>query len=228
MKLTPRYLFDILRSLPKTVWFNFRYLPFDLALKLPFYIHYRTKIHIKDGFVKIERKAPLKTFMIKFGNMGSFGIVENHYNVFFVDHGSILFKGKAAFGVGSSIRSEGELIIGDNFNANRNSFISCTRKIEIGNNVLLGWNVSIRDSDGHMLIHNNIPQEPFAKVRIGDNVWICANAKILKGVNIGDHSVVAYQSLMIKGNSISGVLWAGTPAKIVKDNIDWSPDVKIQ
>lgn len=39
-------LFACILSIPKTVYFNFRYLPFPQAIKLPVWVKYNTKIHI--------------------------------------------------------------------------------------------------------------------------------------------------------------------------------------
>ena len=54
-----------------------------------------------------------------------------------------------------------------------------------------------------------------APVIIGDDVWVGANSTILPGVTIGDFSVVAAGSVVIK-DIPSGVLVAGNPAIIKK------------
>lgn len=53
-------------------------------------------------------------------------------------------------------------------------------------------------------------------VTIGDNVMIGANAVILEGVKVGDNAVVAAGSVVTK-DVPSGVVVAGTPAKVIKD-----------
>ncbi|MBA2585639.1 MAG: maltose acetyltransferase, partial [Chthoniobacterales bacterium] len=50
---------------------------------------------------------------------------------------------------------------------------------------------------------------------IGDNVWIGMNAVILKGVAIGENSVVAAGAVVTKSVPENCVV-AGNPAKIVK------------
>lgn len=221
MRLGLSYILQMLLSIPKTIIFNFHYLPFVQAVKLPFFVHYRTIVNIKNGKIIISKNVTLHRFMIKIGNKGSEGIVEKRYNAVILNGGTIVFKGKAAFGIGSSLRVEGNLEFGENFNTNRNTFISCTNKITFGKNVLMGWNVSVRDSDGHTLMYNGELQPTIAPVSIGNNVWVCAETHILKGVIVGDNCVIGYKSLLAKGAKNDNVLWAGHPAKIVKDNISW-------
>lgn len=52
-------------------------------------------------------------------------------------------------------------------------------------------------------------------VVIGDDVWIGANAVILPGVTIGEHSVVAAGAVVTK-DVPGGCIVAGVPAKIIK------------
>ncbi|MBA2586560.1 MAG: acyltransferase [Chthoniobacterales bacterium] len=105
-------------------------------------------------------------------------------------------------------------------------------RIEIGSHCLVSWNVGIADSDFHPLepaqriidahalapFYKDRPPRPplrTAPVIIGDNVWIGMNAVILKGVAIGENSVVAAGAVVTKSVPENCVV-AGNPAKIVK------------
>ena len=105
-------------------------------------------------------------------------------------------------------------------------------KIEIGSYCLVSWNVGIADSDFHPLepaqrlidaqalapYFKNRPARPKLKtapVKICDNVWIGMNAVILKGVTIGENSVVAAGSVVTKSsNQMSS--WPEIPRQVVK------------
>lgn len=101
---------------------------------------------------------------------------------------------------------------------NRHVKIRCHNKISIGEDVAISENVSIWDSDAHAIIGKE--REMAKPITIGDHVWIGNNVTILKGVKIGDNSVIAAGSVVnkdIPANCLAG----GIPAKILKENINW-------
>jgi maltose O-acetyltransferase len=95
--------------------------------------------------------------------------------------------------------------------------ISDKTKIEISDNVLIGHNVEIFDSDFHELDpkNRNSGNHITKPVLIGENVFIGSNCKILKGVNIGRNSIIANGSIVV--NDIpENVIAGGIPAKFIK------------
>lgn len=136
--------------------------------------------------------------------------------------GGIEFKGDAFIASGTTIRvDKGICTFGENFSCNTNCFISCTEKVTFGNNCLLGWNVNIRDSDGHSIFSEGVKKESLKSVKIGNNVWIGANVDILKGVTIADFNVIGYRSCVTKSINEQHCIIAGYPAKIIKKGIKW-------
>ncbi|MBR3836879.1 MAG: acyltransferase [Clostridia bacterium] len=161
---------------------------------------------------------------VKVGFGGSPAIAENAYSRFAVKkNATIVFEGKAGISAGNSICvDKGTLVIGNNFSTNKNCLIACSKGIRIGNDVTLGWNVNVRDNDGHTIVDESTGVESESKeVTIGNHVWLCAYADVLKGTVIPDDSVVAYRSLVTKTFDRPGVLIGGAPAKILKENIRW-------
>jgi acetyltransferase-like isoleucine patch superfamily enzyme len=57
-------------------------------------------------------------------------------------------------------------------------------------------------------------------VIIGDHTWISQNVTLLKGANIGDHSVVGFGSVCSKPYPDNCII-AGVPGTVIKHNIDW-------
>lgn len=116
---------------------------------------------------------------------------------------------------------EGKLIIGNNVGMSSTALI-CNHKLNIGNNVKIGGGVCIYDTDFHNL-NPHIRSNPKldkqsakkAAVIIKDNVFIGAHSTILKGVTIGENSVVGACSLVSK-NIPANEIWAGNPAKFIK------------
>lgn len=93
------------------------------------------------------------------------------------------------------IISKGLLKIGNHVFLNQNVFITCLNKITIGNGVSIANNVVIVDHN-----HSNGEKNRFeyGEIFIGDNVWIGANCVILKGVTIGENSIIAAGSIVTK------------------------------
>lgn len=70
----------------------------------------------------------------------------------------------------------------------------CREAIIIGKRTAIGPNTSIYDHD-HSL-YNDIDDFITEGINIGNDVWIGANVVILKGVTIGDRSVIAAGSVI--------------------------------
>jgi len=108
--------------------------------------------------------------------------------------------------------------IGDHCRINNNcTIVSEGGGIEIGPYCLVGTNVEIYDSDFHALDpvkRRTGDAQSIFPVRIGVNVFIGSNVRILKGVNIGDNSVIANSAVVV--DSIPpNVIAGGNPARIL-------------
>jgi len=118
-------------------------------------------------------------------------------------------------------RDNAEIIIGDNVSMSGVTIYSF-KKIVIGNNTSIGANTKIFDSDFHPIDPNIRLTDPdnkeFTKMKdtiIGNNVFIGCNCLILKGVHIGDNSVIGAGSVVTK-DVPNNCIAAGNPATIVK------------
>lgn len=110
-----------------------------------------------------------------------------------------------------------EINIGDNVVFNNGISLICLSKITVENNVLIGNNCSFIDTDGHNLDpelreSDDVKTQP---IHIGKNVMIYHNSVILKGVTIGDYSVIGTGSVVTK-NIPAGVFAAGNPARVIR------------
>jgi acetyltransferase-like isoleucine patch superfamily enzyme len=56
---------------------------------------------------------------------------------------------------------------------------------------------------------------------LGEHVWICKAATILKGAHIGAGCVVARGAVVVAGRYPERAILAGVPAKVVRENIYW-------
>jgi acetyltransferase-like isoleucine patch superfamily enzyme len=134
-------------------------------------------------------------------------------------------------GCSFALGANGSAVVGD-FTLLNGALIMAEERIEIGSHCLISWNVGIADSDFHPLepaqrlidahalapFYKDRPSRPKLEtrpVRIADNVWIGMNAIILKGVTIGENSVVAAGAVVVKSVPANTIV-AGNPAVAVK------------
>lgn len=96
-------------------------------------------------------------------------------------------------------------------------------KIVIGSDCMLSNTIAIRTSDSHPIydIKTNTRLNNASNVIIGSHVWIAPNVKIMKGVTIGDNSIIGTDTIVTK-QIPQNVLAVGHPAKVVKTGIKWT------
>ncbi|MCR6652694.1 MAG: sugar O-acetyltransferase [Cellvibrionaceae bacterium] len=106
--------------------------------------------------------------------------------------------------------------VGDNFYTNTNCTILDCAKITIGNDVLIGPNVSFYTPNHAMdPAERKAGYERSLPITIGDNVWISGSVSILPGVSIGDNSVIGAGSVVTK-DIPANVVAAGVPCKVIR------------
>lgn len=118
--------------------------------------------------------------------------------------------------ISSSLKifGSGQLVIGDNTWLGYQTVIVCSSKVEIGANVdiapqvYIGTGTHIVDSTANHVAAKNISKD----VIIGNGCWICTNATILPGVELGEKCVVAAGAVVNKSFYENKILLAGVPA----------------
>lgn len=128
-----------------------------------------------------------------------------------------------------ALGADGRVRIG-NYCYFNNAILLCELELSIGSYVVLGWNVTIADTDFHPIgpaerIADAIACSPLGQGRprpqlvrrpvvIEDDVWIGPNATILKGVHVGSGAFIEAGALITRDvPSRARVL--GNPARVV-------------
>lgn len=131
----------------------------------------------------------------------------------------ILGKTKTTFFIEQPFRCDYgyNIEIGENFYSNYNLIILDCARVKIGDNVMIGPNVSIYTA-GHPLHYakRNTELEYAFPIIIGNNVWIGGNVVINPGITIGDNSVIGSGSIVTK-DVPGNVIAIGNPCKVLRE-----------
>jgi acetyltransferase-like isoleucine patch superfamily enzyme len=200
-----------------TLYFNFHYLPFKQALKIPIFL-YKTRLLKCHGKLIIDSEV-IRPGMIRFGEhlvslYPNTGLVwENH-------GGKVIFKGKCTIGNASaiSIGEKGICLFGDNFRANASFKLTSHYQITFGENTLIAWDLIVMDTSFHRLKdkNGNFKNKGYAPVVIGRNNWITTRCMILSGTKTPDYCSIGAGSILNKDYShfSTHILIAGNPIEI--------------
>ena len=124
---------------------------------------------------------------------------------------------------------------GSKITIGRNTFIgashlACSKKITIGNDVLIAWGSTIVDHNSHAIqfsVRKKDVSDWFrgekdwsrvqrGQITIKDKAWIGFNSIILKGVTIGEGAIVGAGSVVTK-DVPPWTIVAGNPAKVIRE-----------
>lgn len=102
-------------------------------------------------------------------------------------------------------------------------FLNSNRKIHIGKNCVFSWGIYIKTTDHHPVydLETGKRINEDKDVIIGDNVWIGQDAYVSKGSVIPAGCIIGAKSFVNKIFTKEHCVIAGTPAKVVKENVCW-------
>ena len=67
--------------------------------------------------------------------------------------------------------------IGKDFYCNKNCLFRCCDNISFGDKALLGWNVTLQTTDGHVIEVDRQAKDNHGPIEIGNHVWIASEQK---------------------------------------------------
>ena len=135
-------------------------------------------------------------------------IQDGTWNVFQINNKADLIVGRNVICRNFEIFhvSSGKLILHDGVFVNNSCSFNCMERIEVGNGTMMGEGVRFYDHD-HVYTAEKIEkwQWTTAPIRVGRDCWIGSNVTILKGVTIGDNTIIGAGCLIrndIPANSV--------------------------
>lgn len=149
-------------------------------------------------------------------------------NIRFTGSNSLIYIDENLYPMSLNMRvgNDSVIYIGKDCYINRTSHLYATERknIIIGNQLLLSFNTYFRTADPHIIYDCKTKERlNFSKsILIGDKVWIGQDSLILKGTTIGSGSIIGGHSVVSNKNIKSNTLYAGNPAKKIKENVFYS------
>lgn len=173
-------------------------------------LHKEARIYVKGKHIDIGinqlKGSKAETYL----RMGKGAVWRSNNGCSMYYHADLEIKDNAVFSSGF-------------FTENTGSAIICTKDITIGDNVMMGRNNIIYDSDFHSIVdHNNRILNPNRSVVIGDNVWITNGVTILKGVKVENGCIISANTTVTTKVPEASVASGLSQAKVVYQGIKWS------
>ena len=215
----------------KTLWLNFKVLPFKSAIKCPIVVAYNTKIKNIGKIIFTNKIYPA---MVSLGviRLSAFETTSNP--LIFNNRGTLEVGGRLKIHPGAvfAIVKGATIKVGNCVGFGANSRVVCRKSIIIGNNVQCSWDTQILDSDFHFLY--NIEKDKYyprtKEIVFGNNVFIGNGCTVGKGTVLPDGCVVSCISKVSGDFTTEGenLLIAGNPAKVIKKGVNissgWYPE----
>lgn len=211
----------ILLSIPKTIYFNFRFLPIKQAIKLPICVAYNVNTKLRGGEITITSSLKLGMIRIGFHNVP---ICDPNDKTILDIKGKLVFQGTAHIGNGTKIHvaKDAKLVLGDNFAVSASSQINCYRKIVFGKDIQFSWDCLTMDSDTHNIYNEQgVKINESREIVFGNKIWIGCRTTILKGSVIPSNCVIGACSLVSGKNYENNSIIVGNPAKSIKKIKKW-------
>lgn len=209
----------------KTLYFNLIYFPFKTALHLPVFIYRNVELNMVQGEIVLLTSP--KTGMVKLGKPEHYSFDRKNNVTKWKNEGKFVVHGSIIVGRGCGLRigKEATLEIGEHSCITGHTDMACFKRITIGRDCLISWDVLIMDTDFHHIedINGKTLNDP-KPVVIGDHVWCGCRCTILKGTTISSDTIIAAGSLVTHDIEDSNCIIGGYGGNmaVIKNDVIWS------
>jgi acetyltransferase-like isoleucine patch superfamily enzyme len=153
---------------------------------------------------------------------GYVGFLNKHDRTFLNINGKLVIEGTVVIGKGCRLDiCKGAVCTLRQCSITGQTNLIIAHSLEIGEGSVISWGCELSDEDWHDIKYEGKREKDLAIV-VGRHVWIGSYVKILKGVHVGDNSVIASSAVVTRSFTEKNVLIAGNPAEIIKSAVEWS------
>lgn len=228
IKKVLRIVYRILRTLIKVRWFktiriNFALLPFNQAIKLPIVVTGKLIIDSLKG--KVVFDCPIEFGLVIIGPDNDNMPIAASPSRLFVG-GVLIFKGPCCINHSTNlvVWPKGKMEIGKFVMTMSGVLLKSTYSVKVGDYTRLTSGSFVMDTNIHLVkdINTGIIGRVCKPIEIGKGCWIGMNTSILGGTKLPDYCITARSSFLSKDYTINndpGTMFAGTPAKAVRVNV---------
>ena len=208
-------------ALPKSIWYNFRLLPFCQACHLPLLLSHRTRVVCCSGRMVLHADR-LRIGLVKIG-FNTYQQTHFRHDITTLSlQGTMEVMGECAVGAGCSIQigEKGVLTLGDKSLIGPKTLIICHRAITFGRQNRVSWCCTFMDSDQHRLIdeNGNCCNED-RPILFDDYIWMGCHVIVSKGTRLPSYTPVGTGSVLHGTHTESRTVLAGNPAHVVRRNV---------
>lgn len=213
----------------KTLYFNFKMLPFPQARQLPFYFYGSVKFSQLKGKVIID--APVKRGMVGFGLQYEQTTCSKR-TAELILKGQLIVRGYVQFGKDCFVLvgENAVLDMGNMSGMASDGKLICTNHITFKTYARVGSECQVIDTDFHQMI-DTVTKEKFEMSKpiiIGAYNYVSRWSSIMKNTITPNYCTIASNTLCNKDYTSFGenILIGGIPAKLLKQNIsrDWESE----
>ena len=212
-------------SLWRTLYFNLRTLPLNMAMRFPIYIYGRVHFPMLAGEVSIIYNR-ITSGMIRIGRQDPFSVTTGNGFISIAPSSKIEFNGPCDIGANCAIRLlDGTVVFGRFSYLGSEVTIICNGKsIRIGDYTRIAYQTLIINSSFHSVVNllDNMVLPHIKYIEIGCRNWIGNRSTIAGGTILKDNTIVAagsYVNKNFKQQSEDYQMIGGRPAKLLKYNV---------
>lgn len=207
----------------KTIFWNFKLLPFGQAVKFPIIIGGSCSLSMcKRGCIQFDSER-IRPGLLLIGTE-CYGFPPKG-GVMIRIEGKLIVKGSGLHWFGSNgyltISKTGILEIGDDFQVGNGWCIYVSEHSYIGSNCMFSWNILLLDTDCHPITDcHGVLINPSKAFIIEDRVWLGAYSKILKGAHISSGCIVGTGSVVSSNLDKENSIYVGN--RNIRNEVYWS------